>query len=277
MWKESYRIGVDTIDQQHQSLFTMVDELLRAIDSQAGREEYEKVIGFMKEYVVSHFRDEEAYQESIHYSGLKEHQEEYRDFTEEVLKYEKWLVETKYDLRVVKDFAGTLTTWLIYHVCDSDQKIVGGPSKSDLCEDRSYLDSFVASVRDVLEKMGGFDDSKTKETKGGNGVGDLFVEVGLIGDLKGGVTFGFTQELAFRLIEAMTFMVPDEIDEMVCSAMAEVANISSGNAVSDLAQNGMKCDITTPNVSMDKVTLHKGAKVKIDTEIGGLELSVSLK
>jgi hemerythrin len=32
MWKETYRLGVETIDSQHQQLFSMVDDLVKVID-----------------------------------------------------------------------------------------------------------------------------------------------------------------------------------------------------------------------------------------------------
>jgi hemerythrin len=31
MWKESYRLGVETLDSQHQQLFKMVDDLLEVV------------------------------------------------------------------------------------------------------------------------------------------------------------------------------------------------------------------------------------------------------
>ncbi len=33
-------------------------------------ETYQKILAFLKDYVIYHFRDEEAYQESVHYNGL---------------------------------------------------------------------------------------------------------------------------------------------------------------------------------------------------------------
>ena len=62
MWKDSYRLGVERIDQQHMELFRMTEDLVNAVKAGAGVEEYQKALGFLKDYVVYHFRDEEAYQ-----------------------------------------------------------------------------------------------------------------------------------------------------------------------------------------------------------------------
>ena len=60
MWKESYKIGIKTIDDQHQALFLMVADLLRAIEGGADAQAFAEGIKFLKDYVVVHFRDEEA-------------------------------------------------------------------------------------------------------------------------------------------------------------------------------------------------------------------------
>ena len=65
MWKDSYRLGVDQIDTQHRELFRMTAELVSASKGTATEEDCQKALGFLKDYVIRHFRDEEAYQEAI--------------------------------------------------------------------------------------------------------------------------------------------------------------------------------------------------------------------
>ena len=121
MWKESYRLGVPEIDEQHYALFQTADRLFRTIRGDYAvcrREAYAEIIGFMKEYVVRHFADEEMYQASIGYAGLEAHRKEHRAFTKKVADYEKRFLAEDYSAESVKDFAGTLAAWLIYHVAD---------------------------------------------------------------------------------------------------------------------------------------------------------------
>ena len=42
MWKESYRLGVERIDKQHQKLFKMTGALVQAARDGAGEETYKK-------------------------------------------------------------------------------------------------------------------------------------------------------------------------------------------------------------------------------------------
>ena len=48
MWKESYRLGIDRIDEQHIELFRMTEELIRAIERRASTEAYQKALGFFE-------------------------------------------------------------------------------------------------------------------------------------------------------------------------------------------------------------------------------------
>ena len=278
MWKESYRIGIDLIDRQHEELFRATDTLVRAIEANADKQTFRQTITFLKDYTVRHFHDEEAYQASIHYSGMEDHKKAHIKFTEIILDYERRLVESDFDIRIVKDLAGTLTAWLIYHVADADQRIAKGDTGAGLTLAQSFLNIFSDSALDVMEKMAGFSANDIEEQFVSNKrvQGDIFVEIGLIGDLKGRIIFGFSKELAFKLIEIMTFVEPAEIDELVCSALAELSNITCGNAATALTEHGKVCDIKTPVVTAEPPCGLIDGMV-LQTNVGGLEIVVQME
>jgi len=278
MWKESYRIGIDRIDQQHIELFRMADALLKDIEENAQPEKFHEAISFLKDYVVFHFKDEEAYQASIGYAGIKEHQKAHRDFTNSVLEFESRLENSNYDIKVVKDLAGTLTTWLIYHVADADQKIAGKHLETQMVKDASCFERFVGSIKDVMQKMAGIDLAalhtnllQKKEVQG-----DILVSLEVTGEVPGQAIFGFSKELAFSLIEIMTFTTPDTIDELVCSALAELSNITGGNVVVELSEGGINADIKPPVVDASSLSW-KASKTTdcavIETGHGSLEVA----
>ncbi|UOX65121.1 bacteriohemerythrin [Anaerotruncus colihominis] len=278
MWKESYRIGIDLIDRQHEELFRATDTLVRAIEANADKQTFRQTITFLKDYTVRHFHDEEAYQASIHYSGMEDHKKAHRKFTGIILDYERRLVASDFDIRIVKDLAGTLTAWLIYHVADADQRIAKGDTGAGLTLAQSFLNIFSDSALDVMEKMAGFSANDIEEQFVSNKrvQGDIFVEIGLIGDLKGRIIFGFSKELAFKLIEIMTFVEPAEIDELVCSALAELSNITCGNAATALTEHGKVCDIKTPVVTAEPPCGLIDGMV-LQTNVGGLEIVVQME
>lgn len=279
MWKDSYRLGVERIDQQHMELFRMTEDLVNAVKAGAGVEEYQKALGFLKDYVVYHFRDEEAYQASIHYDGMAAHKEEHRQFTQTVLDYEKRLTENGFDEKTMKDLAGTVTTWLIYHVVDTDQKIVSGEKETG--EEKQfdqYADLFAHSALEVLETMAGLDQGSAQLQAESPYAPqeDVFVKIQLVGDVKGEAVFGFSKKLALHLLETMTGMEQTEVDELVQSALCELTNISCGNAATALVKRGLQCDIKPPVVSQDFACDGNGTGVRIDTASGQLEVGVVL-
>lgn len=278
MWKESYRIGIDRIDNQHIELFRMTAELVNAIENGAETGVFQKAIDFLKRYVVYHFKDEEEYQASVCYDGLEAHKKMHRDFTDTVLVYEKRLLYSNFDIRIIKQMAGMLTSWLIFHVADADQKIAVKQINPASLTQQSCIQNIADSSVYVLEKMAGLDRAciTQKAVARSQIQASVLVEIGLIGDLNGRTYFGFSKELALRLIEIMMFTTPTAIDELVCSALAEISNIASGTAITSLADHGSLCDITTPVVSVDSVKAGIFDTIFIDTGAGQLTVSVQL-
>lgn len=280
MWKDSYRLGVESIDQQHIELFRMTEALVNAVKEEAPAETCKEVLEFLKDYVIYHFKDEEAYQASIHYSGIEAHKAEHRQFTQTVLEYEKCLKENGFDRKTMKDLAGTVTVWLIYHVVDTDQKIVAGEEYTS--RETSFhknIDVFANSALEIMETMAGLDRSKVQQqtTSLYHSKGDISITIELVGDLKGKVVFGFSKELALYLIQTMTMMELRTLDELVRSALCELTNITCGNATVALAKHGLHCDIRPPVASQGGDYNIDGTGVRIDTAFGCLEVGVQIE
>lgn len=279
MWKESYRLGVENIDNQHKKLFEMAGKLVEEIKGAQRTEVFKDTIVFLKNYVVTHFRDEEIYFESIGYAEEKEHKKQHRELTHQVEKYAVQLEQTDYDLHMVKKLAGMLSAWLVYHVVKEDMKYTGKGKQDIKHVESSYSEYFASSTIQVLEAMVGIDPEDVEQAMiyDVNNLDDVYIEIGLTGDLKGKVVFGFTKEFAKQLVEAMVSFAPEEIDELVCSALAEVSNIATGNGTIAIAEGGTACDICPPKVLENGLSgIAPYEKVQIDTKIGKMTISVYL-
>lgn len=127
MWKEKYKIGVAKIDEQHEELFRRVSDFIRSVQAKGQWEEklgkVKETLNFMKDYVVTHFRDEEIYQQKIGFPGYKKHKEIHDNFKAEVGDYAQKFQQEGYSEELVQEFGGKLMAWLIYHVAGIDQKI----------------------------------------------------------------------------------------------------------------------------------------------------------
>lgn len=276
VWKEIYQLGIESIDEQHKMLFKKIEQLIGETEGQRRPEIYKQIIKFLKEYVVFHFQDEEAYFESIGYADAQEHKKQQRDLTAQVEKYAAQLEKSQYDFRVVKRFVGMLSAWLIYHVADEDLKYTGRTKQCLTEKPASYIEYFTNSTIQVLEMMAGLQPQDNHIQKIYDDFGETFIEIGVVGQLKGRVVFGFSKEFAIRLVERMVSFAPIEIDELVCSALAEISNITSGNGTIAISQEGTACDICPPKILEHGCNIEAYDKMRIDTAIGPMVISVSL-
>jgi hemerythrin-like metal-binding protein len=254
MWKEEYRLGVDTIDRQHQQLFEMVDGLLAVIDD-CEHADYKKkcadAVSFLYDYTVKHFQFEEGYQESIGYKDIEAHKLQHKRFIITVGNFAKKMIDSEYDMKVVKAFSGSLVAWLNYHVADTDQKIVGkNPSRGSESL-LTCLDSFSDSAANVIMTMLGLSRGEITRTMPPkmNFKGDITFEIGLTGDVAGKAVFAYSADFARAIIKSLVARDIDELDEIARSAMAETSNIIGGKSTVMMSGDGRTCDITPPTLT----------------------------
>ena len=280
MWKEYYKIGVDYIDEQHKELCDEAERLLRKIQSgdPDTKDECIRAITFLKDYSVTHFAAEEEYQLSISFSDRVSHKAAHEAFITTVLELEQKLADADYDIAVIKEVAGFLTSWLTYHIAETDQKL----KKSEwLSNERtalvsSYLSCFAQSTTSVLETMGGLAAKGITFGTYSGSEEDIRILIGLLGDYSGEAVFTYSKESAFSLIEAMTSVELFEIDELAHSALSEISNIISGNATGLITAGGKACDIEPPRVMTEFSGKDNRSGFFMDTEHGEVAVSVNV-
>lgn len=112
--------------------------------------------------------------------------------------------------------------------------------------------------------------------------GRINVAIGLIGDLSGEALYRFPADTSLEIVKIMSGMEFTEIDEFVTSALGEIANIISGNAVTDLINSNITCDILPPRIleggelSFSDETTYVFS-TKINTSIGEVEVLLRIQ
>lgn len=77
--------------------------------------------------------------------------------------------------------------------------------------------------------------------------GDIWIQVGMTGQLSGNVVFGLKESVALKIVSAMMGgTILTKMDEMGKSAISELSNMISGNASTILSNQGVNVDITPP-------------------------------
>ena len=123
LWDESLEIGYALIDAQHRELFRRVDALLEAIRSGRSAGELGQLLAFLGDYVVTHFRTEEALMEERDYPGRATHLAQHADFIRDLaLLREEYAREGGTALLVVRVNA-RVTRWLFEHIARTDRKL----------------------------------------------------------------------------------------------------------------------------------------------------------
>jgi chemotaxis protein CheX len=147
-----------------------------------------------------------------------------------------------------------------------------------------YINPFFQATRDVFKMMLDLD---TK--RGELGVVEELVPVqeanvviGVTGDLSGSLLYSFPKDMTLTMVKIMSGMEMTQLDSFVTSALGEVANIISGNALTLLSQNDYQCDIVPPQIIVGtgnalSMATEKALVLPLETSIGQFEINISLR
>lgn len=147
-----------------------------------------------------------------------------------------------------------------------------------------YVNPFVNAAFSVIETV-----MNLKPTKGELAMRpNMFtsqqcnVLTGVTGKIEGQVIYGMSLMTADRVASQMVGQTIRTFDQLAASAIAELGNMITGNAMSLLSEAGFICDITPPSII-------RGTNVKISTlsipalvlpvilEIGEIEMTICLQ
>jgi len=122
-WRESLSIGVTEIDNQHKQLLSHFDQLLKACESGKGLEELKRLLGFLDEYVIKHFNDEESIQRLRNYPGYPAHKKEHESFVAQLTTLKQEVSNEGVALHHVMETNNLLLKWLIHHISTVDVQL----------------------------------------------------------------------------------------------------------------------------------------------------------
>ncbi len=103
--------------------------------------------------------------------------------------------------------------------------------------------------------------------------------IGVTGDYEGFIHFSMDKDTTIQAVRKMTGMEVEDLTEFSNSAVGEIANIISGNFITDLKYD---CDITPPSIAVGdnmNISTDQGSfwVLPLSTDIGTLEIYLLLK
>jgi hemerythrin len=119
-WDESMSVNVQEIDQQHQQLIVLMNELHDAMLQRKTRTVLGQVIQGLVEYTEYHFATEEKYFDQFAYPEATAHKNIHREFVAKVSDFQEGFAAGRLLLSI--DVMKFLKEWLVNHIKGDDHR-----------------------------------------------------------------------------------------------------------------------------------------------------------
>lgn len=118
-WHDSYRLGIDTFDEHHQHLVTLLNATYDAVKLN-NRFTVETILAQLRNYAAYHFAAEEARMRETAFPGRDGHLQEHDHFTRQVDDFTAAILieEPLHKIAIV----AFLRQWLLDHILKADRE-----------------------------------------------------------------------------------------------------------------------------------------------------------
>ncbi|MBO5373408.1 MAG: bacteriohemerythrin [Lachnospiraceae bacterium] len=120
-----YLTGIEIVDTEHKRLFEIIKDANDVIHAELLHDKYDeimRILSDLKEYTEVHFQDEEAYMESIGYTGLNEQKAAHTTFIDKLASINLDELDDNQQ-EYLEDLISFLLNWLTTHILHMDKKI----------------------------------------------------------------------------------------------------------------------------------------------------------
>jgi len=112
-WNDDFALGLPEIDDQHKTLFDIMNRLWSAIVTRASTEQMLSILGDLEQYTQSHFTAEETFMRVINYPDFDKHKKAHVGFIQRLAAEKKAVAEGKH---FSLDLLNFLKDWLVSHI-----------------------------------------------------------------------------------------------------------------------------------------------------------------
>jgi hemerythrin-like metal-binding protein len=119
-WKDEYSVGIESIDQQHKKLISLINMLQTTVDYSTGEEFERECLAAVVDYTKTHFVYEEGLMSKYGYPDFEAHKAQHQKMIDKV---DDLLAEyEERPERVMKEALDFLKQWLIRHINGTDKQ-----------------------------------------------------------------------------------------------------------------------------------------------------------
>jgi hemerythrin len=119
-WSSEYLVNHPEIDQEHQSLFELLNRFYQGLSDGSPKEKLANLIKGLIDYAKIHFSNEEAYMQSINFPKLDAHRKEHEAFLKKASEFYEKYKDGKLILSL--EVTNFIKTWISHHIMTEDRQ-----------------------------------------------------------------------------------------------------------------------------------------------------------
>lgn len=112
--------GVAQIDEQHRELINRLNAVVASGMSSITKEETEKTLNFLEEYIIKHFKDEENLQQKCGYPKYEWHKNQHQHFITEIQKLKREYQMNGPSPKYTLSLNNAIIQWIVRHIKSVD-------------------------------------------------------------------------------------------------------------------------------------------------------------
>ena len=122
-WRDEFCTGIEAIDEQHQRLFALVDELKLALQSEDCSSIYQFGLNLLSSYALEHFGLEETCMHVHKCPAAQNNQLAHAQFVQYVTRFQQDFQNEGFSHPVASELVKSLEHWLVNHICRIDVQL----------------------------------------------------------------------------------------------------------------------------------------------------------
>jgi hemerythrin-like metal-binding protein len=119
-WSEKFSVGNENVDNDHKKLLEIHNDLVDLVSKSCSSDEFARILSEMTDYVLHHFKKEEAYMKAFNYPDYDAHRKHHDEYSYQVAMFNYQLTgPNPPDPHEIISF---IKEWWTNHIAKSDIK-----------------------------------------------------------------------------------------------------------------------------------------------------------
>lgn len=123
IWSKDFETGVSEIDEQHKELINRLNTVVTSGMASITKEETEKTIKFLGDYIIKHFNDEEMLQKQWGYPKYEWHKGQHQHYVNEFKKLKSEYMQNGASAKFTLVLNKSMIDWIVKHIKSVDVEL----------------------------------------------------------------------------------------------------------------------------------------------------------